>query len=84
MDQNGSRIMEPILNGCGLIKRYGKVTAFDSCDFDLCPRVFLAAIDGKRAAKCSLIKAALGAVIADAGTVTQKGKKVRSPRVSLE
>ena len=28
---------EPILKGRGLIKRYGRVTALDRCDFDLMP-----------------------------------------------
>ncbi len=27
--------MEPILTARGLTKRYGRVTALDSCDFDL-------------------------------------------------
>jgi fructose transport system ATP-binding protein len=27
--------MEPILKGRNLVKRYGRVTAIDNCDFDL-------------------------------------------------
>ena len=44
MDQKGSSIMEPILTARGLVKRYGKVTALDHCDFDLMPGEILAVI----------------------------------------
>jgi fructose transport system ATP-binding protein len=39
VDQKGGRLMTqtPILMGRGLTKRYGKVVALDSCDFDLYP-----------------------------------------------
>lgn len=68
--------MEPILKGRGLVKRYGKVTALDSCDFDLMPGEILAVIGDNGAGKSSLIKAVSGAVIPDAGTVTLEGKDV--------
>jgi fructose transport system ATP-binding protein len=69
--------MEPILKGRGLVKRYGRVTALDNCDFDLMPGEILAVIGDNGAGKSSLIKAVSGAVIPDAGTVTLEGKEVR-------
>ena len=73
--------MEPMLKARGLVKRYGKVTALDHCDFDLMPGEILAIIGDNGAGKSSLIKAISGAVIPDAGTVTLEGKEIhfRSP-----
>jgi len=68
--------MEPILKGRGLVKRYGKVTALDQCDFDLYPGEILAVIGDNGAGKSSLIKAVSGAIIPDAGDVFLDGKKV--------
>ncbi len=68
--------MEPILRGRGLVKRYGKVTALDHCDFDLMPGEILAVIGDNGAGKSSLIKAVSGAVIPDAGTVELEGRQV--------
>lgn len=68
--------MEPILKGRGLVKRYGKVTALDHCDFDLLPGEILAVIGDNGAGKSTLIKAVSGAVIPDAGEVTLDGKTV--------
>ncbi|MEO9649936.1 MAG: ATP-binding cassette domain-containing protein [Roseobacter sp.] len=69
--------MEPILKGRGLVKRYGKVTALDHCDFDLMPGEILAVIGDNGAGKSSLIKAVSGAVTPDAGTVELDGKVVQ-------
>jgi len=69
--------MEPILAGRGLVKRYGRVTALDNCDFDLMPGEILAVIGDNGAGKSSLIKAISGAVQPDAGTVTLEGRAVR-------
>ncbi|NJN05849.1 MAG: hypothetical protein HC814_05010 [Rhodobacteraceae bacterium] len=44
VDQKGVGIMEPILKGRNLVKRYGRVTALDHCDFDLYPGEILAVI----------------------------------------
>ncbi len=68
--------MEPILKGRGLVKRYGRVTALDDCDFDLMPGEILAVIGDNGAGKSSLIKAVSGAVTPDAGTVTLEGREV--------
>ena len=69
--------MEPILKGRNLVKRYGKVTALDHCDFDLYPGEILAVIGDNGAGKSSLIKAISGAVVPDEGDVFLEGKKVR-------
>ncbi|SLN49654.1 Galactose/methyl galactoside import ATP-binding protein MglA [Pseudoruegeria aquimaris] len=73
--------VEPILKGRNLVKRYGKVTALDHCDFDLLPGEILAVIGDNGAGKSSLIKAVSGAVIPDEGEVFLEGRKVnfRSP-----
>jgi len=72
---------EPILKGRGLVKRYGKVTALDNCDFDLMPGEILAVIGDNGAGKSTLIKAVSGAVIPDEGEITLEGRPVafRSP-----
>ena len=73
--------MEPILSGKNLVKRYGKVTALDHCDFELYPGEILAVIGDNGAGKSSLIKALSGAVVPDGGEVYLEGKKInfRSP-----
>ncbi|SIS57801.1 mannose ABC transporter ATP-binding protein /fructose ABC transporter ATP-binding protein /ribose ABC transporter ATP-binding protein [Roseivivax lentus] len=68
--------MEPILKGRGLVKRYGKVTALDRCDFDLYPGEILAVIGDNGAGKSSLIKALSGAVIPDEGEIHLEGKPI--------
>jgi fructose transport system ATP-binding protein len=69
--------MEPILKGRNLVKRYGKVTALDHCDFDLYPGEILAVIGDNGAGKSSLIKAVSGAIVQDEGEVYLEGKQVR-------
>ncbi|WP_120632086.1 ATP-binding cassette domain-containing protein [Ruegeria sp. EL01] len=68
--------MEPILKGRNLVKRYGKVTALDQCDFDLMPGEILAVIGDNGAGKSTLIKAVSGAVAPDEGEVWLEGQKV--------
>jgi fructose transport system ATP-binding protein len=68
--------MKPILKGRGLVKRYGKVTALDNCDFDLMPGEILAVIGDNGAGKSTLIKAISGAVIPDEGQVYLEGEKI--------
>ncbi|ETX27956.1 ATP-binding cassette domain-containing protein [Roseivivax isoporae] len=67
---------QPILAARGLVKRYGKVTALDRCDFDLYPGEILAVIGDNGAGKSSLIKALSGAVTPDAGEIRLDGKPV--------
>jgi fructose transport system ATP-binding protein len=68
--------MEPILKARNLVKRYGRVTAIDDCDFELYPGEILAVIGDNGAGKSSLIKAVSGATIPDSGEVWLDGKKV--------
>ncbi|KFE35511.1 ATP-binding cassette domain-containing protein [Thioclava atlantica] len=72
---------DPILTARGLVKRYGRVTALDNCDFDLYPGEILAVIGDNGAGKSSLIKAISGAVQADEGEIRLEGRPVsfRSP-----
>ncbi|MEM9031459.1 MAG: ATP-binding cassette domain-containing protein [Pseudomonadota bacterium] len=67
---------EPILKGRNLVKRYGKVTALDHCDFDLMPGEILAVIGDNGAGKSTLIKAISGAVIPDEGQVWLEGQEL--------
>ncbi len=68
--------MDPILKARGLVKRYGRVTALDQCDFDLMPGEIMAVIGDNGAGKSTLIKAISGAVVPDAGTVDLDGQPV--------
>ncbi len=68
--------MEPILKARGLVKRYGKVTALDHCDFDLMPGEILAVIGDNGAGKSSLIKAISGAVAPDEGEIHLEGARI--------
>ncbi len=67
---------EPVLKGRNLVKRYGKVTALDHCDFELMPGEILAVIGDNGAGKSSLIKAVSGAVTPDSGEIWLDGKQV--------
>lgn len=72
---------KPVLTARGLIKRYGKVTALDSCDFDVFPGEVLGVIGDNGAGKSTMIKAISGAVIPDEGVINFEGHEVsfRSP-----
>ncbi|MEM1267220.1 MAG: ATP-binding cassette domain-containing protein [Pseudomonadota bacterium] len=78
MDQKGDRMTQdtPILQGKGLVKRYGKVIAMDRCDFELYPGEILAVIGDNGAGKSTLIKALSGAVIPDEGEIFLEGERV--------
>ena len=67
---------EPILKGRNLVKRYGKVTALDHCDFELYPGEILAVIGDNGAGKSTLIKAVSGAVIPDEGEIYLDGQQI--------
>jgi fructose transport system ATP-binding protein len=68
--------MEPILQGKNLVKRYGRVTALDDCDFELYPGEILAVIGDNGAGKSTLIKAVSGAVLPDEGEIFLEGRRV--------
>jgi fructose transport system ATP-binding protein len=65
-----------VLQGRGLTKRYGNVTALDGADFDLYDGEILAVIGDNGAGKSSLIKVLSGAVQPDSGSLTLDGKPV--------
>ena len=69
--------MEPVLSGKNLVKRYGRVTALDHCDFELYPGEILGVIGDNGAGKSTLIKAVSGAVMPDEGEVRLEGRPVR-------
>ncbi|MER8637798.1 MULTISPECIES: ATP-binding cassette domain-containing protein [unclassified Mesorhizobium] len=77
---------EPILTARSLVKRYGRVTALDSADFDLYPGEILAVIGDNGAGKSSLIKAISGAVTPDEGEIRLEGKPIafKSPMEARE
>jgi fructose transport system ATP-binding protein len=64
----------PMLEGRGLVKRYGHVTALAGSDFDLMPGEILAVIGDNGAGKSTLIKCLSGAVIPDDGEMLLDGK----------
>ncbi|WP_235939379.1 MULTISPECIES: ATP-binding cassette domain-containing protein [unclassified Salipiger] len=66
----------PVLEARGLVKRYGKVTALDHCDFDLRPGEILAVIGDNGAGKSTLIKALSGAIQPNAGEILLEGNPV--------
>ena len=67
---------EPILTARGLVKRYGRVTALDSADFELMPGEILAVIGDNGAGKSTLIKAISGAVTPDEGEIRLEGQPI--------
>ncbi|MEM6530011.1 MAG: ATP-binding cassette domain-containing protein, partial [Chloroflexota bacterium] len=74
-ENNDSQI--PVLQGRGLTKRYGQVTALDGADFDLYEGEILAVIGDNGAGKSTLIKALSGAIQPDQGKILLNGKPIR-------
>jgi len=68
-------MQSPILSGRGLVKRFGKVTALDRCDFDLMPGEILAVIGDNGAGKSVMIKTLSGALQPDGGQVYLDGRE---------
>ena len=66
----------PVLQARGLVKRYGRVTALDHCDFDLYPGEILAVIGDNGAGKSSLIRALSGAMQPDEGEIRLDGQPI--------
>ncbi len=72
--------LNPVLEGIGLVKTYGRVVALDGADFALYPGEVLAVIGDNGAGKSSLIKAMSGAETPDRGTVKLDGAEVAFTR----
>ena len=66
----------PVVQGRGIVKRYGHVTAIDHSDFELRQGEILAVIGDNGAGKSSIVKAICGATIPDEGEILIEGKKV--------
>ena len=66
----------PLLEGRGLVKRYGHVTALAGSDFDLRPGEILAVIGDNGAGKSTLIKCLSGAVVPDEGEILLEGEPI--------
>jgi fructose transport system ATP-binding protein len=67
----------PILEGRGLVKRFGQVVALDGADFDLYPGEITAIIGDNGAGKSTLIKVLSGAFQPDSGEILLDGEQVR-------
>ncbi|MGB0848183.1 MAG: ATP-binding cassette domain-containing protein, partial [Thiolinea sp.] len=67
----------PVVQGRGIVKRYGHVTAIDHSDFELLPGEILAVIGDNGAGKSSIVKAICGAVIPDQGEILIEGQPVK-------
>jgi fructose transport system ATP-binding protein len=67
----------PILEGRGLVKRFGQVVALNEADFDLYPGEITAIIGDNGAGKSTLIKVLSGAFQPDEGEIRLDGEHVR-------
>ena len=72
----------PVLEGRGIVKRFGHVVALDGADFELYPGEIAAIIGDNGAGKSTLIKTLSGALQPDEGEIRLDGSHVhfRSPR----
>lgn len=68
--------IKPVMQGRGLVKRYGRVTAMDNADFEIYPGEVLAVIGDNGAGKSTMVKALCGAVIPDHGEIRLDGEPV--------
>jgi fructose transport system ATP-binding protein len=66
--------MEPLLKARNLVKKFGRVTALDGCDFDLMPGEILAVIGDNGAGKSVMIKSLTGAIQVDSGEMMLDGQ----------
>jgi fructose transport system ATP-binding protein len=72
----------PVLEGRGIVKRFGHVVALNGADFELYPGEIAAIIGDNGAGKSTLIKTLSGALHPDEGEILLDGRRVhfRSPR----
>lgn len=71
----GMTVVEPLLSGRGLVKRFGKVVGLNGSDIDLFPGEVLAVIGDNGAGKSTLIKCFSGAYTPDSGTMHVAGEE---------
>ena len=76
MDQEGIKLMEPILAAKNLSKKYGKVVALENANLELYPGEVLGVIGDNGAGKSTLIKVLCGAVTPDSGEILLDGQPV--------
>jgi fructose transport system ATP-binding protein len=69
--------VRPILEGRGLVKRYGRVVALDGAEFELRPGEVLAVVGDNGAGKSTLIKCLSGATAPDEGEILVEGEPVQ-------
>jgi fructose transport system ATP-binding protein len=67
----------PILEGHGLVKRYGRVVALDGAEFELRRGEVLAVVGDNGAGKSTLIKCLSGATAPDEGEILVEGEPVQ-------
>ncbi|MGC0419846.1 ATP-binding cassette domain-containing protein [Embleya sp. AB8] len=72
--------MQPLIEGCGLVKRYGQVQALRGADFTVYPAEVVALIGDNGAGKSTLTKTLAGTERPDAGRILFEGRPVRMER----
>ncbi len=72
-------MVEKLLEGKGLVKRYGGVVAVDGADIHLAPGEILGLVGPNGAGKTTLVDMISGAQNADEGTLSLQGKKLSGP-----
>ena len=77
---SGTATGQPVLEGRGLVKTYGRVVALDGADFALYPGEVLAVIGDNGAGKSTLIKTLSGAEVPDSGDILLDGAPVHFKR----
>jgi fructose transport system ATP-binding protein len=74
-------VRNPILQGTGMIKTFGRVIGLDGVDIELYPGEVLAVIGDNGAGKSTLIKCLSGAYTLDGGELSLDGQPVNFRRV---
>jgi len=76
MDSEGEPVVQPVLTGRDLVKRFGNVVGLNGSDIDLYPGEVLAIIGDNGAGKSTLVKCFSGAHTPDSGTMKVAGVEV--------